>query len=107
MKNKLKGGLINELELRIEKLTNLSNHLEIKIKLIENENSHLHKDYSQSFNISNEVDINFKNILDYRQSIVDNLCNNNNYIEQLEVKLNETIKTCNFLKKIYFYLNKN
>lgn len=24
-----------------------------------------------------------------------------------EVKLNETIKTCNFLKKIYFYLNKN
>lgn len=99
------GGLINELELKIEESTNLTHHLEMKIKSLENDNSQLNYEYTQSFKVFNE-DINLEKLINYRQSLIDQICNNNNYIDELNLKLNKTIKTCKFYKRMYFHLNK-
>ena len=78
---KKKGGLLNELEEKIQSNQNWLNHYELKIKSLENDNSQLDFEWRQSFKINLENLTNTKDLLNYRQSIIDKICNNNNYID--------------------------
>lgn len=77
----------------------------MRIKSLENDNSQLNFEYTQSFKVFND-DVNLKQLIDYRQSLINKICNNNNYIDELNLRLNNSIKTCNFCKRMYFHLNK-
>lgn len=102
------GGVLNDLEQKIEEIRDFINHLEIKINNLENDNSQLNWEYEQSFYIppglTNQVD--YKKLLNYRQVILDKIANNNNYINELKISLNKNINTCNLYEKCFFFLNK-
>lgn len=102
------GGVLNDLEQKIEELRDFINHLEIKINNLENDNSQLNWEYEQSFYIppglTNQVD--YKKLLNYRQMILDKIANNNNYINELKISLDKNINTCNLYEKCFFFLNK-
>lgn len=108
MMQMLSGGLLNELEIKIDQLKDFINHLEIKINNLENDNSQLNWEYTQSFYIppglSNQYD--YKKLLCYRQCLLDKIANNNNYINELKNSLDKYINTCNLYEKCFFFLNK-
>lgn len=99
-----KGGLLNELEERIDRLKNFLLHYECKIGRIENDNSQLNCEYVQSFNVN--INTNDPNLINYRQSIIDQISLNNNYIYELKNNLIGLQDNMSFLQRMYWFLNK-
>ena len=103
------GGLLNELKNKIDQSNEYNNHLEIKINKLENDNSQLNWEYNQSYlvppGLTNHW--NYKKLYEYRQTILDKIANNNNYINELKINLDKNINTCKLYEKCFFYLNKN
>lgn len=88
--NLKRGGLLQELEQKIE----ISNHLlfqyEKEIKNLENWNSQLNYEYKISYKVFYEdnylTPIKFQQLYDYRQKIIDRISINNNNINVLKDK---------------------
>lgn len=103
-----KGGLINDLEHKIKEYQNLLGHYEKKILSLENDISQLQFEYNQSFKVFTqpfEYEPNNEWLLDYRQSILNQMLNLNNYILELNDTKCKWEKECNFLNRLYLYLN--
>lgn len=99
------GGLAKELEDQIQCNQDWLSHIDFKIKSLENDNSQLNLEWHNSFKI-NANQTQLKNLLNYRQCIIDKICNNNNYIEQLKLKLNDHHHTTSFYQRMYWFINK-
>lgn len=82
-----KGGLLNELELRIKASQELQWQYEKKKTLLEIETNRLNDEYiaSMMINTNNLSDYNLKQLLDYRQVIINKICSNNEKVDQLNV----------------------
>ena len=105
---KKKGGLIRDLEQRIKEYQDLLHHYEKKILSIENEISQLQFEYNQSFEVFTQPfqhEPNNEFLLDYRNSILNQMLNLNNYIFELNDTKCKWEKECNFLNRMYLYLN--
>lgn len=100
-----KGGLVNELEQKIKNIKDYQAIIEEHILSYENENNKLNLKWAQSYEytwLKNLLHFNNNNdLINYRQSIVDKLCKNNNLINDLKIKLNYSENFYNFLYKIY------
>lgn len=105
---KKKGGLIKDLEQRIKEYQNLLHHYEKKILSFENEISQLQLEYNQSYEVFTqpfEYEPNNEFLLDYRDSILNQMLNLNNYIFELKDTKCKWEKECNFLNRLYLHLN--
>lgn len=111
--NKKRGGLLNELEQRIEACNQLQNDYECNINFLTNRNENYHYIYNESFKndwiIKNCIKNNYKifDIIEYRQSLIDNICYNNDLIQDYKKRLEKSINISTFLQKIYFFINFN
>ena len=81
---KKKGGLLNNLELKIQATQELLNQYEKKLKSLENDNSSLNFEYEMSYKIFWERDNNYKELELYRLSILYKIGQNNYEIVKLE-----------------------
>lgn len=90
----------------MNKLKNISSFYENKITTIENDNTKLNVQWEESFNEDWIEKYEFKDILDYRQKIMNKTCDNNNYLHQLKENLKQTCKKCNFMYKVYWWIVK-
>ena len=99
------GGLVKELEDQIQCNQDWLSHIDFKIKSLENDNSQLNQEWHNSFKI-NTNQTQLKNLLNYRQCIIDKICNNNNYIDQLNLKLNDYFHKNSFYQRMYWFINK-
>ena len=110
--NKKKGGLLKELEQKIEANLQIQNEYERCINILTNRNDNYNYVYNETFkpDWSGKKYINtniYKNILEYRQSLIDDICHNNNLIDWYKNKLEKTININNFLQRLYFFINFN
>lgn len=99
------GGLVKELEDQIQCNQDWLSHIDFKIKSLENDNSQLNQEWRNSFKVNTNQN-QLKNLLNYRQCIIDKICNNNNYIEQLNLKLTNYHNTTSFYQRMYWFINK-
>lgn len=109
--NKKKGGLLNELEQRIEACNQLQNDYECNVNFLSNRNDNYYNVYKNSFNFdwlkNNYQYIKPKSLYDYRQSLIDNICYNNDLIDDYKNRLKKSINISTFLQKLYFFINFN
>lgn len=87
-------------------LKNISAFYEGKIATIENDNAKLNIQWQESFEEDWLEKYDFKDIIDYRQKIMNKTCDNNNYLHQLKTNFRHTMNKCNFLYKIYWWIVK-
>lgn len=106
------GGLINELEQRIKACNQLQNDYECNINFLSNRNENYNYVFKETFNpdwpgkkyINKNI---YKDVIDYRQSLIDDICYNNNLIQEYKRRLEKSINISTFLQKIYFYISFN
>lgn len=107
------GGLINELEQKIQACNQLQNDYECNINFLTNRNDNYFNTYKKSFDYDwinkNCINKNYSNfdMIQYRQSLIDNIGYNNNLIQDYKKRLEKSINISTFLQKIYFYINFN
>ena len=105
------GGLINELEQKIQACNQLQNDYECNINFLTNRNDNYYNVYKNTYNFdwlkNNYKYIKPKSLYDYRQSLIDNIGYNNNLIQDYKKRLEKSINISTFLQKIYFYINFN
>lgn len=106
---KKKGGLLRELELRIEASNSIQFDYEKKIKYFENWNSQLNYEYNISYNVFFEnqylTPIKFQQLDDYRQKILDRIALNNHSIQELKDKMNKQYLIHVLLTKCYYMID--
>lgn len=105
------GGLLNELEERIDMNQSYLCHYEMKINKLKNQNNKLNLNWNDSFKNDwlekNEINMNnYNDLIDYRQDLINEICNNNNYIEQLKIKFNEILFSNSFYQRLYWCIQK-
>ena len=81
----------------------IQNEYDKIIQNIETRNNYYNSEFKRSFNP--EFMFNNFNIINYRQSLIDNICHNNDLIDWYKDKLEKHIKISNFFQRIYFFLN--
>lgn len=89
------------------------NNYESYINFLTNRNDNLNYVYRQTFKsdwmVKNNVLNNYKNfdLINYRQSLIDDICYNNGLIQQYKNTLQKHINISNFLQRLYFFINFN
>lgn len=105
------GGLINELEQKIQACNQLQNDYECNINFLYNRNDNYYNVYKNTFNFdwlkNNYKYIKPKSLYDYRQSLIDNIGYNNDLIQDYKKRLEKSINISTFLQKLYFFINFN
>ena len=109
MKKKFKGGLLNELQLKINASKELQWQYQKSLDQIEIENERLNHEYTESMKIDNNLlnDQNLKFLLDYRQSIINRICLNNQTCNQLYHCLDKQKEILGLLSDCYHVILKN
>lgn len=102
----IKGGLINELEMRIEASKELQWQYEKQINIIQSEIARLNDEYVKSMKIDNNSlsDGNLKQLLDYRQSIINEIINNNEKVAELTISLGKQSEIIGLLNKCHYFV---
>lgn len=91
----------------------LMNNYENQINFLTNRNDNYNYVYNQTFKsdwmVKNNVLKNHKNfnLINYRQSLIDDICYNNDLIQQYKNNLQKHINISNFLQRLYFFINFN
>lgn len=86
-------------------------HYEMKINKLQNQNNKLNLNWNDSFKSDwldkNEINMNnYHDLINYRQDLINEICNNNNYIEQLKIKFNEILFNNSFYQRLYWCIQK-
>lgn len=103
------GGLINELEQKIQACNILQNEYEKNINFLSNRNENYNYVYKETFKPDwpgiNYINKNiYKDVINYRQSLIDDICYNNNLIKYYQENLRKNINISTFLQKLYFFI---
>lgn len=89
------------------------NNYENQINFLTNRNDNYNYVYKQTFKPDwmnkNNVLINNRNfdLINYRQSLIEDICYNNGLIQQYKNNLQKHINISNFLQRLYFFINFN
>lgn len=106
-----KGGLLKDLEIKIEASNTVLNMYEKYIADLEVQNQRLNKTYNGTYNYTwlkeNLYNWNSVNLIEWRQSLIEKICHNNDMVEKYKKDQTSQEKVNLFLKKLYFYINKN
>lgn len=106
-----KGGLLKELEQKIEACNELQNSYEMNINFLTNRNDNYYDTYKNSFNydwLVNYYDyMKPQSLYEFRQSLIDGIAYNNNLITHYKERLKKYINISSFLQKIFFFINFN
>lgn len=86
-------------------------HYEMKINKLNSQNNKLNLNWNNSFKSDwlekNEINMNnYNDLINYRQDLINEICNNNNYIEQLKIKFNELLFNNSFYQRLYWCIQK-
>lgn len=107
--NKKKGGLLQELEQRIDASNHIKFEYEKQIKNYENWNSQLNYEYEISYQVFFEdtrlTPQKFQELDNYRQSIIDRIAINNNNLIVLKDKLKKQECIHLLLTKCYYIID--
>lgn len=91
----------------------LMNNYENQINFLTNRNDNYNYVYKQTFKpdwlTKNNILDNYKNfdLINYRQSLINDICYNNGLIQQYKNTLQKHINISNFLQRLYFFINFN
>lgn len=102
-----KGGLIKELEEKIRaNIEIIHQYEEIKNKLMYYNTTYDYA-YNQSYNSNWLKSHNMNNfdIINYRQSLINKICHNNNLLDEYKNKIEKHINISNLFQRIYFFLH--
>lgn len=102
----IKGGLINELEMRIEASKELQWQYEKQINVIQSEIARLNDEYIKSMKVDINLltDKNLKFLLDYRQSIINEIISNNEKVSELSISLGKQSEILGLLNKCHYFV---
>lgn len=102
----IKGGLINELEMRIEASKELQWQYEKQINVIQSEIARLNDEYIKSMKVEVNLltDKNLKFLLDYRQSIINEIISNNEKVSELSISLGKQSEILGLLNKCHYFV---
>ena len=104
-----RGGLLEELELRIQASNSIKNEYEKEIQQLEYWNSQLNYEYEVSYNIFFEnkylSPVDFEKLDEYRQCVIDKISINNGEISKLKEKLKKQETIHVLLTKCYYMIN--
>lgn len=103
---RIKGGLINELEMRIEASKELQWQYEKQINVIQSEIARLNDEYIKSMKVEVNLltDKNLKFLLDYRQSIINEIISNNEKVSELSISLGKQSEILGLLNKCHYFV---
>lgn len=101
-----KGGLINELEMRIEASKELQWQYEKQINVLQSEIARLNNEYIKSMKVDINLltDKNLKFLLDYRQSIINEIISNNEKVSELSISLGKQSEILGLLNKCHYFV---
>lgn len=102
----IKGGLINELEMRIEASKELQWQYEKQINVLQSEIARLNDEYIKSMKVDINLltDKNLKFLLDYRQSIINEIISNNEKVSELSISLGKQSEILGLLNKCHYFV---
>lgn len=103
---RIKGGLINELEMRIEASKELQWQYEKQINVLQSEIARLNDEYIKSMKVDINLltDKNLKFLLDYRQSIINEIISNNEKVSELSISLGKQSEILGLLNKCHYFV---
>lgn len=104
------GGIINELEQKIQANQMILNEYENHKNFLSIQNTNYNNVYRKSFDHDwiNKYVIKSKStigLINYRQSLINEICQNNDEIDRINEKIKKHINISNFLQRIYFFIN--
>lgn len=104
------GGIVKELEQKIQANQTILNEYETRKNFLLIQNTNYNNVYKNSFKPDWIHYFMFKNnstigLINYRQSLINKICQNNNEIRDLEQCIETHINISNFLQRIYFFIN--
>lgn len=104
--NRIKGGLINELEMRIDASKELQWQYEKQINILQSEIARLNDEYVKSMKVDINLltDKNLKFLLDYRQSIINEIISNNEKVSELSISLGKQSDILGLLSKCHYFV---
>lgn len=104
--NRIKGGLINELEMRIDASKELQWQYEKQINVLQSEIARLNDEYVKSMKVDINLltDKNLKFLLDYRQSIINEIISNNEKVSELSISLGKQSEILGLLSKCHYFV---
>ena len=102
----IKGGLINELEMRIEASKELQWQYEKQINVLQSEIARLNDEYIKSMKVEVNLltDKNLKFLLYYRQSIINEIISNNEKVSELSISLGKQSEILGLLNKCHYFV---
>lgn len=106
---KKKGGLLKDLEEKIEASNIVLNLYEKYVSELQLQNQRINKIYNGTYNFEwlkqNLYNWNSVNLIEWRQSLIEKICHNNDMIEKYKKDEISQMNINSFLKNIYFYIN--
>lgn len=105
--NVKKGGLIKELEEKIEANMEVINEYEVARNRLQYFNSTYDYAYRESYSRDWLMYHNVNNfdVINYRQSLIMKICHNNDLLDDYKNKIEKHINISNLFQRIYFFLH--
>lgn len=111
MKTKKLGGLLNELDMKIKASGMVLEEYERMIRYLEFQNEKMNQTFQSTFNYDwlnlNGYDWQTTDLVNWRQSLVQKICHNNDEIEKYKRNTFRQESVNSFLQKIFFFINKH
>jgi len=102
-----KGGLIKELEEKIKANMEVIEEYEEITNRLTYYNTTYDYAYKQTYQYDwlTKHNINNFDIINYRQSLINKICHNNNLLDDYKIKIEKHINISNLFQRIYFFLH--
>lgn len=101
-----KGRLLNEIELKIHASQEWLNKYNSAIDQLEIENERLNNEYKNSYKVIIPPYNNHK-LIEYRQAVIEQICENNNKLDELKVKIVKQQELYKFMYHCYYFVDKS
>ena len=101
-----KGRLIENIELKIHACQEQLNQYEKEFNQIETENHRLNQEYKNSFKVVYRPE-DHKYMIDYRQTIINEITQNNEELNQISYQFNLQKEIYKFLYNCYYFIDKS
>jgi hypothetical protein len=101
-----KGRLLNEIELKIHASQEWLNKYNSAIDQLEMENERLNNEYKNSYKVIIPPYNNHK-LIEYRQAVIEQICENNNKLDDLKMKIVKQQELYKFMYHCYYFIDKS
>ena len=101
-----KGRLLNDIELKIHACQEWLNKYNTMIDQLELENERLNQEYQNSYKVVCPPYNNHK-LIEYRQAVIEQICENNNKLDELKRKIVKQQELYKFMYNCYYFIDKS